>query len=65
MKGLKTTIVAFTGLAVLIGIVVFYLMGKITTEQLTVALASVGSALGVIIGFLSKDYNKSHSGDKP
>ncbi len=60
-KGFKTTVTAFVGLAMLFAIVVAYLMGKITTEQLTVALSSVGAALGIVVGFLSKDQNASHS----
>ena len=60
-KGIKTTITAFVGLLALMGIVVVYLMGEIDTEQLTVALSAVGASLGVIVGFLSKDQNQTHS----
>lgn len=61
MKGIRTTIVAFCGLFILLAVVGMYLFDKIDTEQLTVALASVGSILGVIVGFFAKDQNKSHS----
>lgn len=60
-KGIRTTIVAMVGLVVLLAVVGMFLFNRINTEQLTVALASVGSILGVIIGFFAKDQNKSHS----
>jgi len=62
-KGIKTTVVAFVGLAILLAIVGMYLFGKIDTNQLTVALSSVGTILGVVIGFLAKDQDKSHGFD--
>ncbi len=60
-KGIRTTIVAMVGLVALIAIVGMFLFNKIDTQQLTVSLASVGSILGIIVGFFAKDQNKSHS----
>ena len=60
-KGIRTTITAFAGLLALLAIVAAYVLGKIETEQLTVALSAVGTSLAIVIGFFAKDQNKSHT----
>lgn len=62
-KGIRTTITAYAGLVAGLGVVGMYLLGKIETEQLTVSLATIGSFVGIIVGFFAKDANKSHSLD--
>lgn len=60
-KGKNTTIAAFVGLLAILAVIGMFLSGKIDTQQLTVALAAVGAAISTVVGFLSKDANKSHS----
>ena len=61
MKGIRTTIAAFIGLVIVLGLVTAYVFGKIDVEGLTVSLGAVGTSISIIVGFLSKDANKSHT----
>lgn len=60
-KGIRTTITAYAGLVAGLAVVGMFLFGKIDTEQLTVSLATIGSFVGIIVGFFAKDSNKSHT----
>ena len=63
-KGRKTTIVAFIILVAGIGLVVALVLEKLTATNFGIAMSSV-TALGVtVIGFLSKDADKSHTNNE-
>lgn len=61
MKGFKTTIAAFVYLAILIGLIIVFVLDQITMDELKTLLAATTPVFVVIIGFLAKDANKSHT----
>ena len=60
-KGIKTTIVAFILLAISIALIAALVLDKITLTELTTIMSLLGVFGATIIGFLSKDQNKSHT----
>ena len=63
-KGVKTTIVSVIGFGIIVALLVAMFMDKITAEDFFDGLTAVGASVAIFIGFLSKDYNQSHSKDK-
>ena len=63
-KGIQTTITAFIILIVGIGIIVAKVMDLIDGEDFGIMIASTLTLGTSVIGFLSKDKNKSHTQDK-
>ena len=63
-KGTNTTITAFIILVVGIGIIIAKVMNLIDGEDFGIMIASTLTLGTSVIGFLSKDKNKSHTQDK-
>jgi hypothetical protein len=62
-KGKNTTIVAYVGLIMSIVILGSFVLGKIDMQQMLGAFGGIGTLIGVFVGFLAKDQNKSHTID--
>lgn len=60
-KGKKTTIVAYSAAAIIVALLVALFIEKITADDFFNGLTSVGAAAVVFIGFLSKDFDQSHT----
>lgn len=63
-KGIKTTVASFVCLSVVVGLVVAYVFGKIDVQGLTVSLGALGTSFTIIIGFLAKDQDKTHTNNE-
>jgi len=63
MKGIHTTIAAFIILVVGVGIIAAKVVDLIDGEDFGIMIASTLTLGTAVIGFLSKDANKSHSKD--
>ena len=63
MKGLKTTIVGAVIGVLGIAILVLWMLGKLNDDQLTKGLTALGVFGSMVIGFLAKDSNESHTKD--
>ncbi len=63
-KGFKTTIVAI--IVALLGITTFIMwyLAKVDNNGLTIGLAGLATLGTILIGFFSKDADKSHTMDK-
>ena len=61
MKGIKTTIAAFLLLIAGLALVTGLMIGWIDTPKFTAAMSSLAAFGAVIIGFLAKDQDKSHT----
>jgi len=62
-KGVKTTVVAIIALIIILLLMVLLYLGKITANELFKGFSVVGTTAALFIGFLSKDYNSTHSKD--
>jgi len=60
-KGKITTRIAIIGGLFIFALLIALFMDKITADDLWKGLTSVGLAMGLFIGYFSKDYNQSHS----
>lgn len=61
MKGIKTTIAAFIGLLSGLGLIVALVFDAISITEFSTAIGALGAFIGIIIGFLAKDQNATHS----
>lgn len=62
-KGTKTTTVAYISLALIVALFVALFMKIIDATELKDGITGIVAAAVVVIGFLSKDYDKSHTID--
>lgn len=60
-KGKKTTVVAYISLALIIALFVALFLSKITATELKDGITGIVASAVVVIGFLSKDYDQSHT----
>lgn len=60
-KDVKTTVIALLNIIIVIVLLVIWYLDQITTEDLTLAIAGVTSALASVIGFLSADSKETES----
>lgn len=62
-KGLKTTVIAYISLALIVALFVALFIEKINATELKDGITGIVAAAVVVIGFLSKDYDKSHTNE--
>ena len=60
-KGRKTTIIAIIGILIGIAIFIFFFLGKIDRDDLTIAIAGLGTFIATIVGLISKDQDQTHT----
>ena len=61
LKGKKTTLIAYIGLVVSVGMFVAFLFGKIDAMELTTGFGVVGTFIATFVGFFSEDQVKKSS----
>ena len=64
-KGRKTSLVAIILLVIIIALFVALFLEIIDATQLTHAIEGIVASAVVVIGFLSKDFDQSHTIKKP
>ena len=62
-KGIKTSIVAIIAAVLVVSCFVFFFIGNIDKDSLTVAIAAVASGAAIIGNWFAKDADKSHTHD--
>ncbi len=60
-KGKKTTAVAYAVLALIIALFVALFLDKITVAELKDGITGIVASAVVVVAFLAKDYDKTHS----
>lgn len=58
LKGKKTTLVAYIGLVISVGIFIAFLFGKLDATELTASIGVVGTFVATFVGFFSEDQKK-------
>jgi len=60
-KGLKTTLVAIMAIALGLTVFTLFFLDKLDKDELTIAIAGLGTFTAIVGNLLAKDADKSHT----